>query len=415
MVINSNITALAASRQLSKTSRLLAKALGRLSSGSRITSAEDDPGGLAAAINFTTTNHRNLKVLSNLENAISFSQTQSGILRTAQKTLDRLSALTILAQDSTKTDADRANYDSEFQALKDSLDASFQTTFNGINLFEAAPGAAATQSGFDGLYAPGSWTFSSNPPGGANSGSVNTALAPGSITLTGVDGPFAGPPLGASDTDYTITAVASGTVTFDWNYSGLDANPKDEGYYLLNGAPTFLANNSGGSGTISFAVNAGDTFGFRVHSTDSKKEAGVLAVSNFSAPLSSSSGGARAVTVDNDASLLTLENIAPISISGSVGTISAASSALSELKTAIESLSAKHAIVGATLSVLQLHHDTVSVLVENLHAAASLLMDTDYALESTRFAKQLMLSQAGVAMLGQANVQSEIALKLLPA
>ena len=52
----------------------------------------------------------------NIGNAISYSQTQDSFLEKIGNALDRMSELAMLAQDETKTDADRSLYDKEFQA-----------------------------------------------------------------------------------------------------------------------------------------------------------------------------------------------------------------------------------------------------------------------------------------------------------
>jgi hypothetical protein len=142
----------------------------------------------------------------------------------------------------------------------------------------AIPAAAkADLDDFSGPYAPANWTFTNT---GTSDGNVNTAGAPVSITLTG--GNSGG---GSGTTNFTIAAVASGLLTFDWNYSSIDSGSYDVGNFLLNGTPTFLANNNGGSGTFSIAVNAGDIFGFQVFSLDNQLGPGVLTVANFSAPV----------------------------------------------------------------------------------------------------------------------------------
>jgi flagellin len=49
----------------------------------------------------------------------------------------------------------------------------------------------------------------------------------------------------------------------------------------------------------------------------------------------------------------------------------------------------------------------------NIEAAHGRIMDADIALESTRFAKQNVLVQAGAAMTAQANQLTNVALTLL--
>ena len=81
LVINTNPAAMNSSRLLTNSSSMLAKSLARLSSGSRIVSPEDDAAGLAQSIKFDAQINRNSAANSNVNNAISFSQTQALPLR----------------------------------------------------------------------------------------------------------------------------------------------------------------------------------------------------------------------------------------------------------------------------------------------------------------------------------------------
>jgi flagellin len=110
MVINTNISAQTGARLLSESSSMLAKSLARLSSGSKIISPEDDAAGLAVATRFDALINRTKAASNNIGNAISFNQTQDGFLKKASKALNRMSELSILSQDITKTDADRSLY-----------------------------------------------------------------------------------------------------------------------------------------------------------------------------------------------------------------------------------------------------------------------------------------------------------------
>lgn len=120
---------------LADSSARLSKSLNRLSSGSKITSPEDDAAGLAVSMRFDAQINRIGATTSNLGNAVSFSQTQDGFLKKAQKALDRMSELAILAQDVTKTTADRGLYDKEFQELGNYVDDIAAKDFNGVSLF----------------------------------------------------------------------------------------------------------------------------------------------------------------------------------------------------------------------------------------------------------------------------------------
>jgi flagellin len=74
---------------------------------------------------------------SNVANAISFTQTQDGYLKKIGKALDRMSELSVLAQDVTKTDNDRALYNAEFATLSAYITDAAAKEFNGVPLFSA--------------------------------------------------------------------------------------------------------------------------------------------------------------------------------------------------------------------------------------------------------------------------------------
>ena len=145
MVINTNTTASAATRNLANSTSLLSKSLARLSSGSKITTPEDDAAGLAQSIKFEAQMNRNNAVRSNVGNAVSFTQTQDGFLQKVQSSLDRMSELSVLSQDITKTNTDRSNYTVEFTQLQNYISDIGTKDFNGVTLFaDSGAGSAVT-------------------------------------------------------------------------------------------------------------------------------------------------------------------------------------------------------------------------------------------------------------------------------
>lgn len=135
MVINTNISAQSSARLLGESTAMLSKSLARLSSGSKIVSPEDDVAGQAVSTRFLAQLSRISAANSNVGNAISFSQTQDGFLSKVGKALNRMSELTILAQDATKSDADRALYNGEFTTLANYITDLASKDFNGASLF----------------------------------------------------------------------------------------------------------------------------------------------------------------------------------------------------------------------------------------------------------------------------------------
>ena len=135
VVLNTNQTATIASNNLATSSTMLQKSLNRLSSGSKIVNPSDDAGGLAVSMKLSATAKRQGAVNSNIGNAVSLLQTQDGALKVAGKILDRISELRTLNDDVTKSTGDKANYDTEFVALKSQLTAITSEKFNGVALF----------------------------------------------------------------------------------------------------------------------------------------------------------------------------------------------------------------------------------------------------------------------------------------
>lgn len=136
MVINTNLTAQIGAQYLAETSAQLSKSLIRLSSGSKLNSPEDDPAGLAVSMRFEAQVNRIIAASNNVNNAISYSQTQDGFLKKVNKALDRMSELAVLSQDSTKTNSDRSLYDLEFQTLGQYVTDLRTRDFNGVSLFD---------------------------------------------------------------------------------------------------------------------------------------------------------------------------------------------------------------------------------------------------------------------------------------
>ena len=150
-----------------------------------------------------------------------------------------------------------------------------------------APNPAQALTLFTGVYAPPNWTQTVQP-----NGSINSFTAPTSISLTSASD---GVDLGQNkNTDFTIAAPFSGTVSFTWAYttgeeSGAEYDPFG---YLLNGSFTQLTSNTGAdsqTGSASFSVIAGQIFGFRQNSLDSFFDPATTTISNFNGPVASGS------------------------------------------------------------------------------------------------------------------------------
>ena len=122
--------------QLNWHSNQSTRALERLASGSHILAPQDDAAGLAVATRMQAQLAQYDAMKSNLANAVSFTQTQGGFLEGAQEVFNRMGALAIRAQDATLNDEQRALFQQEFRALKETFNDIRTTQFNGKELFD---------------------------------------------------------------------------------------------------------------------------------------------------------------------------------------------------------------------------------------------------------------------------------------
>ncbi len=87
--------------------------------------------------------------------------------------------------------------------------------------------------------------------------------------------------------------------------------------------------------------------------------------------------------------------------------------AITAIETAIDTVSASRADLGAAQNRLESTQRSIANSVENLSAANSRIRDADIAAESANLASQQVLQQTGISMLSQANVSTSYALQLL--
>jgi flagellin len=135
MVINTNLSAESSARLLMQSQTQLSQSLARLSSGTKINSPADDSAGLAVSMNLTAQMGRNTAANDNVNNAISFNQTQDGYLQQVANALNRMSELAVQSQDVTKSDSDRSLYQQEFNTLAKYINSVSTKDFNGVSLF----------------------------------------------------------------------------------------------------------------------------------------------------------------------------------------------------------------------------------------------------------------------------------------
>jgi flagellin len=96
-----------------------------------------------------------------------------------------------------------------------------------------------------------------------------------------------------------------------------------------------------------------------------------------------------------------------------VTTASNASDALADIDDAIDTLNSARGNLGAVQNRLTSAYSSIQNSRENLSAAESRIRDVDVAMETADLTRNSILQQAAVSVLSQANVQPQLALRLL--
>ncbi|MBB3676506.1 flagellin [Modestobacter versicolor] len=418
--VNNNIAAMNSYRNLSVTDSQMSKSLEKLSSGFRINRAADDAAGLAISEGLRS-QIGGLKVaVRNTQDGISVVQTAEGALTETHKILQRMRDLSVQASNEGSLNADaKKNIQSEIGQLKSELNRiADTTTFNGKKLL-------------DGNYAT---TFQV----GANSGetiavNIGTAMGAAGLGVNGVDvtgtGAYA---TGASGTSAAGTAVlttaASDTANAAITFYQADAT---RDFAAASGGSTYSVEAFRGlDGTLSFGGKTFDLGSVQYADADTATEAlGKLNKAAADAFGLADTATPFAVSADDtdlvfttpinvtgytdgggaiDATAASLAKATPTFTSGT-----GASAAIDDIDKAIKQVSTTRADLGAIQNRFEHTINNLNVAVENLSASESRIRDTDMAQEMTNFTRTQILTQAGTAMLAQANQAPQGILKLL--
>ena len=366
--IQNNIAAMNAHRQLEVADSGLNKSLERLSSGYRINRAADDAAGLAISQQFRA-DIASFKVASrNTSEASSLLQVAEGALDQIGNMLTRLKELATQAS-SANAGANLTKINAEGNALINEIDRIATSTeyantklINGSFGVGISAGSTATATdgvtSASGMVAGETYTIST-AVGSSGAGYVN-------VTITTGDG---------SQTINNVAVPGSGvTSSVSFSSFGLDV--------------TFNSNLTSGAGT------AGTILG-----TDTGNSTFQVGAENQADNrITVSIGDATASTLGLSADQL--------------DTASEAQAFLTTVDSAISTLANTRGDIGAAQNRLQYSYSNLSVTIENVQAAESVIRDVDMASEMTTFTKNQILMQAGTAMLAQANMAPQSVLSL---
>lgn len=380
--INQNIAAQNAYRSLSVSDNQMSKQLEKLSSGFRINRAGDDAAGLAISEGLRS-QVGGLKVATrNAQDGVSVVQTAEGALNEVHSVLQRMRDLGVQAgNDSNNKDA-RDNIATEVSSLRDELDRIGKTTnFNGTKLLDGsanlkfqvgADGNTDSQIGVD---------LTSINVSTLSAGLGNSSATFDVVTPTAVTGAQTFGVAGDATNDVTVTLGAAGT------------------YKTVGDVAKALNDNSG------FAAKFGA-------SVDSSNRLVVTAKVAGPTPgvsmVQGNTGGAANAAVGTGIAIATNQ-----AVGLDFKDATAAQTAIGKIDTAIQTVSTARAKLGAYQNRFEHTINNANVAIENLSSSESRIRDTDMAQEMMSYTRSQILTQAGTAMLSQANQSQQGVLSLL--
>ena len=154
MQIQNNIASLNVWKNYNSNLTNLRNSMSKLSSGSRINNAGDDPSGLAMSERLRAQVRNTSAAASNVENKLNYLQTSDSWLQKVHDMVGRMSELAIMANDGIKSQTERNVLQVEFEQMQEEIaritdGANAAGKFNGLALFQG--GSAVTQQvGADG-------------------------------------------------------------------------------------------------------------------------------------------------------------------------------------------------------------------------------------------------------------------------
>ena len=143
LVINTNVSALSAQRNLESTGINLNKALQRLSSGLRVNSASDDAAGLAISTRLGAQIRGLNQAIRNANDGVAILQTAEGALSEITNILTRVKELSVQSANGTNSASDRTSLNAELKTLVSEVTRiASQTKFGSTSILDGSFSAA---------------------------------------------------------------------------------------------------------------------------------------------------------------------------------------------------------------------------------------------------------------------------------
>ena len=452
MVIQSNMPAQNAHRNLLINNGNLSRNLERLSSGFRINRAADDAAGLSISERMRTQIRGLAQAEMNTQNGIQLIQTAEGGLNETHAILQRMRELAVMSSNATFQPSDREQIHLEVVALIDEIDRIASSThYNRISLLDGTFGSVELNA--------------ANITAGHGIGFTNADV--NGLTLGGDD-----PALHSNElvgvTDMNARIIVTQLENMDGNASTTVGQVHTVA--LQVGDRTFRGD-IGAAGAITFR-NEDGLIVARITATD-PLQAGVISGIRLNTTMPAAGAPAGGVAIAAQTSVQTVRResninvltfqiganggldqrsslfvasmsasaLGAVDINGASWTIrdlgrstqtvgstvaateanpgvsiltqNGSNAAIAIIDAAVDQVSSQRAQFGALQNRLESTLNSLGVARENLTAAESTIRDVDMAAEMMRFTANNILSQASQAMLAQANQLPQGILQLL--
>jgi flagellin len=411
--VATNLLANTALLNLNKNQATLGKLVNQLSSGLRVTTAADDPSGLAISVNlqnqaagFDTAN-------LNVQDATNAANVADGALSTITSILQRIRSLAIEAANTITSSSDRTALQDEVSQLLQEVNGILTSTnFNGQALLDG------THAGFQPATNAAA-TITSN----AQIGAYNTVLSTSAL-ITSVS-------ISATNANIQDGTIQLQVAQLNASQQGIVVSfysTATSGYTQLS---TVYTLGQAGAANASFVID-GVTVQFNtlaatvdVGETAFVKITQYISVnSNPNGPAFQFQGGANEgdtiqvglVSVSTSQLRISNINVATTQIvnnnPSTAGAVLGAQDAIGQIDQAITQVNAARAALGAVISRLQNASNNNNIASVNLTASASAITDLNVGAATAEYNKEQILIQIGTTVLAQSNTNAQTVLGL---
>ena len=399
--IKNNLMADIASRHLNSSYTRLSRSVERLSSGLRINSAKDDAAGLAVRELIRVDVAALRQGSRNAADAVSMLQVAEGGLAVVDDILVRMRELAEQAATDSYSAPQKQIMQDEFSELLNEIDRIAQNTaFNGNNLLSTNATSFDIALGL-GLGAGKIITL------------TTTKVDAEGLGIGGAKEYVAGEEWVAGGTTNYITNANVGAATWTINISGQDAidvafgaaetKDLDSVVQAINYGSRGTAENYDAAEKIYNAET--DMYTLKVQAKDAGNQTLTFTANadiNWAAGLQGAGDDVLLADFHAEDGSGTAVNIA-----------TNPTAAITALGTAIAAKDTYRAELGYMMNRLEAAASVIDIQAENLLAAESRISDVDVATEMAAMTRNQVLAQAGISMLGQANMMPQMALQLL--